>query len=198
MRQLRKGYVVCGDCEGSGAHRSDCWLCKGRRYIRAKLAYRHRYRKEDLDDIEDDGYCRCPACGGDTCVWCNGDGEVAADIEAQQETRVLVYGLTQRIPPLRVRQYWRGGRVALDDALLSTHAARACRDKGWINWFCSVFGDEIYLTPLGEAEAKRRYVGWLCSFDSTQAPLDIHGRFDDDGGCLQAGRAALAENTGGA
>jgi hypothetical protein len=182
-RKPSKGYVLCGDCRGTGAEQYDCWLCKGRRDIRATLAYRHGFRKADLEDLEDDGYCDCPACGGHSCYWCGGDGEVAADIPEQQETRVLIFGLTQSIPPMRVREWWNGGRVRMDDdALLSRAAAASCREKGWTHWFCSVFGDEIYLTDAGKAEAERRHVDFLASFDANNAALDADGRYDDDGG----------------
>jgi hypothetical protein len=148
---------------GTGSSVPDCSLCKGYRSINVKTAYAKGWKKSDLTDIEDDGFCECPQCYDDaaTCMFCYGEGDVSQFIKDQQRNRVLITargGYRGRIPPC-FRHGYNDGRIEIDREiyLLSKEHTRALRDDGLINWFCSVFGDEIYLTPKGEEEARKAW-----------------------------------------
>lgn len=158
--------IKCFECDGTGSSVPDCELCKGDRTVKAKRAYALGWKKSDLGDIEEDGYCECPQCYYEarTCMFCYGDGRVSQLIKDQQRDRVLIAarnGYRGEIPLCFTHGY-RDSRIEVDSEIyLLSHAhTRELRDAGLINWFCSVFGDEIYLTPEGEEEAKvawRRY-----------------------------------------
>ena len=170
----------CPECQGTGAYMPDCWLCKGSRDVLMSEALEEGYVEEDLDFI-DDGYVVCPVygCHGEICSLCHGDGEVLEYEIDHEITRVLVYGLEERLPPRITNHY--GRRYHTYD-FLARFAGKYCRDKGWIYWFVSVFGDEISLTKEGMAEAKARRWGWYAGLDSTTCPYDDAGRWCDDGG----------------
>lgn len=144
---MREGYVLCEECNGTGSTEPDCRVCKGYRTVKAHTAYAHGYRKVDLD-IESDGFCDCPACDADMCDMCDGSGEVQALEQEQQLRRVLIQAKEGRMAPL-ISLDWRG-RIHFGDALLSMEAARKAKRSGLIEWWCSVFGDELSLTREGE------------------------------------------------
>lgn len=173
--------INCPECDGTGAYAPSCWLCEGTRDVKIERAIAEGY---DIDDLEvyDDGYCRCPAyeCRGDSCDLCEGDGKVDPRVPEDEITRVLVFGLADFIPPRRYRLH--NGRTVDHDELLARFAAAECRERGWLHWFVSVFGDELSLTPEGEAEAGRRYPDWVKGRDVHHAPIDALGRWADDGG----------------
>jgi hypothetical protein len=51
-----------------------------------------------------------------------------------------------------------GSKTHIDyDAMLSRGAAAKCRDDNLIMWWCSLFGDEIYLTDKGKAVVMRLF-----------------------------------------
>lgn len=147
---LRPSFAECADCDGTGAEKPDCYLCKGMRSIKVRRAYAFGWRKGDLRDIEDDGHCECPHCEGHSCGYCEGDGQRPLAEMRQEVARVLHYARRGRnLPPLRVIDH-RGNPKWDHDAYLSKAATRACRNAGLISWFCSAFGDELSLTPAGE------------------------------------------------
>lgn len=145
---MREGHVICGECKGSGSTEPDCAVCKGYRSLKVRAAYAHGYRKADLEDIESDGFCRCPACDADMCEMCEGSGEIQAMEQEQQLRRILIHAKEGRIAPL-IALDWRG-RIHFGDKLLSLEAARQAKRDGLILWWCSVFGDELVLTQAGE------------------------------------------------
>lgn len=151
--------VECVECNGTGAKEPDCWVCKGQRSIHIKRAYLLGYKKGDLEGLDgSDDYCDCPRyeCHGDSCDFCEGDGKVTAIEAKQQAWRVLYFAARDEIPPLFSLDH--RGRIFAQDKLLSLTAARRCRDRGLISWFCSFFGDEISLTEKGERVARRLHL----------------------------------------
>lgn len=151
--------IECFECKGTGSSVPDCDLCGGYRTVKAKRAYAKGWKKADLE-VEDDGYCDCPACYDEarTCMFCAGDGTVSQLVKDQQRNRVLLTAKASRsgkITPCFDLGY-RDGRLEVSDDiyLLSNVHARELRDQGLISWWTSVFGDEIYLTAEGEAAAK--------------------------------------------
>lgn len=174
------GACTCPECEGTGAYKPDCWLCDGEMIIKIEKALAEGYSESDLEDAYD-GLCRCPAdeCRGDSCDLCEGDGTVAVQQREDEITRVLMYGLTRTIPPRISRSHY--GRIYESYDLLSNFAGAVCKERGWIRWFRSVLGDEVSLTPSGEAEARSREWGWLRRRDVTLGPVDDKGRLEDDG-----------------
>lgn len=147
--------VQCKECEGTGSSVPGCKLCKGHRSIEIKHAHAGGWKNSDLTGLDyGDGYCDCPRCDAVSCMFCEGDCIVEPIVNTQQEMRVLVYGLGGRIPPV-FRTDFRGKFAPDDDMhLLSRSAVAACREKGLVSWFVSVFGDEVYLTPEGEVAAR--------------------------------------------
>lgn len=145
---MREGHVLCEECNGTGSTVPDCWMCDGYRSVKVHAAYARGYRKAWLEDIESDGFCKCPVCDADMCGLCEGGGEVPALEQEQQFRRVLIAAKEDRVPPL-ISLDWQG-RVRFGDGLLSRHAARQARKAGLITWYCSVFGDELRLTSAGE------------------------------------------------
>lgn len=183
------GQVTCFECDGTGAYKSDCWLCEGAQMVTVKKAQAEGYHLDDLEDIEDDGYCRCPAyeCNGDSCGLCEGSGKMEHWRAEHEVTRVLICAHSGHIPG---RMHLLGNiRRIFNDELLSNFAGRICRDREWINWFTSVFGDEISLTPAGEAEYEARIFDWHKQKDVDNCALDIGGRWADDGGFVPEARA---------
>lgn len=163
--------ITCFECAGTGSSVPDCELCEGYRSIKVKRAYAKGWKKHDLSHlIEDDGYCECPECYDDAsaCMFCYGDGRVSQFVKDQQRNRILITarrGYRSTIPVCFTHDN-RDGRIKIDREinLLSNEHARELRDQHLINWYCSVFGDEIYLTPKGEDEAKKAWRGYreLC------------------------------------
>lgn len=154
------GYEVeCTACKGTGSSHPDCKLCRGYRTVKAKRAYAFRWKKADLVDLDDDGYCECPSCGDDatTCMFCYGDGTTDPIIHEQQRMRVLIQAKHGFIP-LVFRHDYRGFFIRDENMyLLSNEAAGALREDGMLRWYCSVFGDELYLTPKGKEAAKEAW-----------------------------------------
>lgn len=182
--------ITCPECDGTGSRCPDCWLCDGKRTIKVSHALAEGYAMSDLQNVYEDE-CDCPTddCRGDCCELCDGFGEITERQRDDEITRVLVFGVTRDIPPRLTRSHY--GRVWESDELLSSFAGGECRAKGWISWYVSVFGDEVNLTPSGEAEALSRMWGWCRQRDAALAPVDDFGRFDDDGG------RALSQSSGG-
>lgn len=148
--------VTCAECKGTGSTVPDCELCKGYRSVKAKHAYAKGWKKEDLPEIEDDGYCDCPQCYDEAslCMFCYGDGTTDPIVNEQQRMRVLIQA-KHRFIPLVFRHDYRGFFIRDSEMyLLSSTAASALRKEGMLHWYCSVFGDELYLTPKGEEAAK--------------------------------------------
>lgn len=145
---MQEGHVICGECKGTGSTEPDCAVCKGYRSLKVHAAYAHGYRKADLEIDHFDGFCECPACDADMCEMCEGSGEVLAMEQEQQLRRVLILAKEGRIAPL-ISLDWRG-RIHFGDKLLSLEAAREAKRRGLITWWCSVFGDDLYLTQAGE------------------------------------------------
>lgn len=175
----------CFECAGTGAACPDCWLCEGHMSVHWRRAVNQGWAKGDLD-LDGSDYATCPRdeCRGDTCDVCGGDGVVERGQFQIEVTRVLVFGLTQRLPPVIERFSYPDPRTfarayaALDapgrfdyansrpriidrGRLLSGHAASYCMEKRWGNRLNSMLGHEFYLTPKGNAEAARRYEHWL-------------------------------------
>lgn len=170
----------CPECNGTGAYDPDCWLCEGERIVKVEKALAEGYAESDLDDAYD-GECCCPAddCRGDSCALCGGDGTITPEQREDEITRVLIYGLTKTIPPRITRNHY--GRPCESDDLLALFAGRECRERRWIDWYCSILGDEVSLTPAGKAEAESRAWAWARRRDVTLGPVDDFGRLADDG-----------------
>lgn len=174
--------IECLECEGTGAHMPDCWLCSGERTIKIEKALAEGYTLEDLEAASpEDDYCRCPAdeCQGDSCELCEGDGTMEGWRLEHEVTRVLTMAKTGLMPP-RLHLYNR--QIIRSDELLANFAGRIARDRGWIRWFCSILGDEISLTPDGEREYDARVYDWHRQQDVENCLIDIAGRWVDDGG----------------
>lgn len=180
---------TCPECDGTGAYKPDCWLCAGDMSIKVEKAVAEGYSASYLEDAYD-GECRCPAddCNGDSCDLCEGDGKVSPQRVEDEITRVLMYGVTRSIPMSISRNHF--GRICESDDLLSNFAGRVCRERGWIDWYCSVLGDEVSLTKAGEAEAESRSWDWARRRDVTLGPIDDMGRLADDGAPLTQAEAA--------
>jgi hypothetical protein len=176
---------TCPECNGTGAYEPDCWCCDGEMIIPIAKALENGFSEEDLEDAYD-GHCRCPSdeCQGDPCDLCGGDGRVAHQTIEDEITRTLLCAKHGHIPARRRRLHY--DRVAFDDALLARFAGCECKDRGWITWYRSIFGDEISLTASGEAEAEKRAVGWARGADVSLCWIDDDGRFADDGGNARA------------
>lgn len=170
----------CPECNGTGAHKPNCWLCDGDRIIKIEKALSEGYSEEYLEDAYD-GECMCPAdeCRGDSCELCEGDGVVDRQAVEDEVTRVLLCAQSGTLPPRLHRLPY--GRIVMEDALLANFAGGVCEDRGWIRWYRSILGDEISLTPAGEIEAKARSWDYARRKDTTLCPIDDLGRLDDDG-----------------
>ncbi|WP_269581927.1 hypothetical protein [Roseibium sp. Sym1] len=177
----RQQKPTCPECNGTKAYKPDCWLCQGEMVIPIKKTIEEGYSVNDLEDAYD-GQCRCPAwdCNGDPCDLCDGYGKVEPHVIEQEITRVLLCAMNGTVPP-RCSSSWFGRAYESDD-LLAKFAGVECRERGWIWWFVSVFGDEISLTQAGEEEARKRQVEWLRTKDVSLRHIDDIGRFEDDGG----------------
>lgn len=178
--------MKCFECAGTGAACPDCWLCEGHMTVHWRRAVRQGWMKGDLDLDAGSDYVTCPRdeCRGDYCDVCRGDGIVGRGLFQVEVTRVLVFGLKQRLPPVVERFTYpnprtlpalvaklkprdrflyacQAPRIVDRERLLSAQAARYCMERRWGNRLNSIFGHEFYLTPAGEAEAERRYPHWL-------------------------------------
>lgn len=176
---------TCPACHGTGAYKPDCWLCEGEMIIKVEKALAEGYSEADIEDAHD-GECRCPAdeCRGDSCELCEGSGTITVQQREDEITRVLMYGLTQTIPPRITRNHL--GRIYETDDLLANFAGGVCQERGWIRWYRSILGDDLSLTPAGEIEARHREWNWLRRRDVMLGPIDDNGRWADDGGyCSQ-------------
>lgn len=152
----RMTEVTCVECKGTGSTEPDCGLCEGYRTVKAKRAYALGWKKADLPDLEEDGYSECPQCydTARTCMFCCGDGTTDPIIHEQQRMRVLIQA-RHRFIPLVFRHDCRGFFIRDREMdLLSSTAAAELREEGMLHWFCSVFGDELHLTPKGKDAAK--------------------------------------------
>lgn len=203
--------MKCFECNGTGARDPDCWVCRGQMAVKWRRVVRLGWKKEWLDGLDPGAdYCRCPreGCHGDECAFCGGAGKAHPGDFQREVTRVLVYGLTQHMPPALERVTLPNGRSVVredEERCLSAAAARHVNEKGWGWRLNSMLGHEFYLRPNGEAEAKRRYPAWLnwlseTSFDHWLAwmshddrgwwrepePLDpiVAARWVDDGGAV--------------
>ncbi|MFC5358193.1 hypothetical protein [Azospirillum himalayense] len=144
----------CPTCNGTGADKPDCWLCKGDRRIKAHAAYRHGYKKADLEDLENDGWCDCPACHGESCRTCEGNGTVHADYLWREAQRVLLSEDARNTGPFPEMR-WSGDRwypgFIDEDALLSLAAMDWLRLMNWSSGlYSNMFDQWFYL----DAEAK--------------------------------------------
>lgn len=169
----------CLQCEGTGAYNPTCWLCEGELYVSVTHAKDAGYTLDISDNGKD---CRCPAdgCYGDCCEVCEGTGMVEQRVLDDEVTRVLMYGLSQKIPP---RLYRFNHRTLVEyGELLSDFAGAICRENKWINHHRSIFGDNVHLTDAGEIEAKNRVHGWHKSMDADTSKIDTFGCWADDGG----------------
>ena len=158
---LIRDYVRCRECSGTGSTDPTCRACHGHRSIKIKHAYALGYRKCDLEDIdESDGFCECPVCDATSCDMCQGDGQVPAYEEAQQERRALIFARYQRMPPVCTVDF-RGRRHWDYDQLLSAEAAGDLIEANKAMRLNSVFGHEFYLRskadylPLWQAARER-------------------------------------------
>ena len=159
LDQWPQARVKCDDCAGTGAHKPDCWLCKGQRSISLKKAYRHGYKLKDLEEVYDD-YCDCPVCDGDSCVFCSGEGQVDQIEAVQQRVRIFAYTANRGAMPKFFYFDSRGFlKVSKEEPsyYLAAAAMREIREAGDAHWFTSVFGDEIMLTKQGEAKVKQMW-----------------------------------------
>jgi len=151
--------VRCFECKGTGSSVPDCYLCEGYRSVKAKRAYALGWKKTDLIDLQEDGFAECPSCYDEarSCIFCYGDGKVDSFINEQQRNRVLIAAAHNRSdPPVCFRFERNTSRLEVDPQinLLSGAHARELKREQMITWYCSVFGDEIYLTPQGENAAR--------------------------------------------
>lgn len=144
----------CPECNGTGAEDPDCWLCKGDRTIRVHRAYRNGYKKADLENVEDDGLCDCPACDGHTCGTCEGDGTVLTDYLWREAQRVLLSALQGCKEPFpRIEWSERGGSVDVD-ALLSPAGHAWLYDLGLsYGRIGNMFSEWVNLSREGEQAA---------------------------------------------
>lgn len=178
---MKVKMVECFDCRGTGAANPDCQVCFGVRDLKVRRAVALGYRKDDLEDVDDDGYCRCPhsACQGDNCALCGGDGMMREGQDQEEINRVLFYAMHQEIPPRSI--YIGNGQWRREYDYLSNAAGAICVERGWISRFNSIFGHEVYDTPAGIDEAMRRGIPipepepWLRTTDQFD-------RWADDGG----------------
>lgn len=154
--------MKCFDCNGTGGD-DDCYLCAGNRVISVRKALRNGYEKDNLEEVYE-GRCDCPHCHADSCDLCDGMGTITPEVREREITRVLIFGLTQRIPPVIERITHRNGysRVYDHERLLSSGAAWECKRRGW-SWRVNIlaFGHELHLHEAGKIEAMKRYPAWL-------------------------------------
>lgn len=173
--------IKCLECNGTGAYKPDCYLCEGKMEVKVSVALDHGYSAGDLEIYDGEDVCRCPAyeCNGDLCVICEGSGEMDAWRTEHEVTRVLIAAKTGSPPPRLFRGCWGS---TWSDELLSTFAGDIAQERGWLRWFQSILGDEISLTPAGKAEYEARIFDWHKQHDVSNCPIDIGGRWADDGG----------------
>jgi hypothetical protein len=145
-RMMIHDTVKCRECNGTGAQCPDCETCHGERDVKVKRLYALGWKKGDLIDIDDDGYARCPSygCEGDTCGFCEGEGEVPFHESIQQERRALIYAKYQRFAPLCTIDYY--GRRRRERQLLSIEAAAPLLESHKAFRSTALcFGDSFYL-----------------------------------------------------
>ncbi len=146
--------INCPECDGTGAEKPDCWLCKGELTIKVQKAYRHGYKKDDLENLEDDGYCDCPACDGETCHTCEGGGKVRADYLWREAQRVLLTATKDCRTLFPDMEWIREVGIIDADKLLSPAAHGWLYDLGYsFGRFNNMFSDFILLSEEGERAA---------------------------------------------
>lgn len=175
--------IKCLECNGTGAYKPDCYLCEGSMEIPVKLALEEGWNLDELEVYEGEDICRCPSedCHGDSCQICEGSGEMDGWRTEHEVTRVLITAKSGHIPLRLYRGYWGS---TWNDERLSSFAGELCHERNWITWFRSILGDEISLTPAGEAEYSARIFDWHRQHDVTKCQIDIGGRWADDGGLI--------------
>lgn len=157
------GTEKCLECSGSGRAEPNCEFCKGCGTVTEQFLIENNYSPEDCeiwDDYGDSGETiyKCPECHDETCMTCMGDGVVANGFAAEEKIRVLLTALNRHndVYPRLGKDFQ--GRTKLNyDAYLSSAVARDLEKDGKIRWFCNVFGDELSLTDIGEAEVMRLF-----------------------------------------
>lgn len=197
--KLPPNTITCPDCEGHGTEQWECWCCEGHGTMKWRRAVALGWRKSDLSNLgHEDDYCDCPRddcrCR-DSCDTCAGDGYVpVANIEIEI-TRVLLYGITDDIPPRYYVNQHTGHLqpVRFGENLLSKAAAHACKARKWVTIYCDIFGHSVSLTDAGQEEALRRLPEWTASHDSRWELCDPVGRLADDG-CPNEEREYRREN----
>lgn len=124
LREMHRDKVPCLDCSGTGAANPDCDLCHGERIVRLKALHAKGWKNDDLEEIGEDGWADCPSygCEGDSCPFCEGEGQVPRHIAQQQTRRVLIYAKYGKMPPV-CDVDWRGRRRRDHDQFLSLAAA---------------------------------------------------------------------------
>lgn len=123
------------------------------------------WRNADIEEIEEDGYARCPSCDGDSCEFCEGEGRVPFFEQMQQERRALIFARYQRLPDLCTVDH--RGRRRREYQLLSAEAAGDLVGTGKATRLAVLaFGDEFYLRRdadfigLWTAARERVRVAW--------------------------------------
>lgn len=175
--------IECPECDGTGADKPDCYCCKGRRTIHWRAAIRHGFKKRDMQNLEDDGIGDCPSCEADQCQACEGSGAVPGNYMQRERERILLTALNDRriFPRIIVdtfvpyRKRTPVTRVYVDhDAFLSNAAGEVCRRAGEINWFRTIFGDEISLSNRGYLAAMQLYDDGTQRFLGSSEPTHDH------------------------
>lgn len=151
-------HIDCPECNGTGADDPDCWLCEGYMSVKTRKAVKAGFDKEDLDD-EGDGYCRCPACGGDSCEACSGDGRQPADYMRREMARVLLtasehIGCSDLFPDIRWTgggpDWYFGGIIDVDSRLSRTAHGKLYELRMSWGLSSSVFSDHVHISDDGE------------------------------------------------
>jgi hypothetical protein len=185
--KLPAGAVTCPDCEGHGTEQWECHVCDGSGTLKWRRAVALGYKKSYLAGLDSaDDYCDCPRwecrCR-DTCDTCAGDGYIATAVLEAEITRVLIFGITDSIPP-RYRPNHHTGHLQANfsgEGVLSRWAGNECEKRRWCHISFDIFGHSLSLTDAGEAEAHKRMAEWIASHDVNWHPVDQDGRLADDG-----------------
>lgn len=144
LRDMNRDMVSCLDCRGTGAADPDCDLCHGERTVRLKALHAKGWSNDQLEEIGDDGWATCPryGCEGDTCPFCEGEGQVPRYQAQQQARRVLIYAKYGKIPPV-CEIGWGGRRRRNRDQYLSLAAAEPYLDNHSMMRSRSILSDSL-------------------------------------------------------
>lgn len=144
LREMNRDKVPCMECRGTGAKDPDCELCHGERAVRLKALHAKGWKNDDLQGLADDGWADCPryGCEGDTCAFCEGEGQVPRHVAQQQERRVLIYAKYGKMPPV-CEVDWYGRRRRDHHQYLSLMAAERFMDENKIRRSRSILSDNI-------------------------------------------------------